>query len=124
MPRPPALAKVRGGEPATADVDVVCVAGERVVAARPEHFTCTEVLAIGAYGVVLQALLPARVKVDPVVPVHRTRQVDAALDLVRRLEQVRISRTGGADIGVEAAGEIEPALHVQDRDVRGVDGSA
>ena len=118
------VAEVRDAEPTTADIDVVRVAGERVVTARPEHFTCPEVLAVGAHGVTLQALLPARVKVDPVVPVHRTRQVDAALDLIRRLEQVGSGRTGGADVGMEAAGEIEPALHVQDRDIRGVDGLA
>ena len=113
-----AVTELRDPEVTAADVDVVCVAGVGIIATGAQHFIEAEVLPVGAHGVRAERFFPARVEVDPVVPIHRAREVDAAFDLVGGGELVRGGDGRGFNVRMEATGEVEPSLHVEDWDGR------
>ena len=113
-----AVTELRDPEVTTADVDVVCVAGVGIIATGAQHFIETEVLPVGAHGVRAERFFPARVEVDPVVPIHRAREVDTAFNLVSGGELIRGGDGRGFNVRMEATGEVKPSLHIEDWDGR------
>ena len=99
------------------------VAGVGIVAACPEHLIEPKVLAIRIDGVIAERPLPTRIDVDPVVPIHGAGQVDAASDLVVGGEPIGCGDGRSLDVREESAGEVEAALHVQDRHRRALVGT-
>ena len=112
------VTELRDPEVAAADVDIVSVAGVGIITTGAQHFIEAEVLPVGTHRVCAERFFPTRVEVDPVVPIHRAREVDAAFDLVSGGELVRGGDGRGFNVRMEATGEVKPPLHVEDWDGR------